>query len=54
MRLVALEKEEVLRLLEAAKRHGPRVTGLVGIPLGGDKDAQELERPQDHDQPDAG
>ena len=26
MRLVALEKEEVLRLLEAAKRHGPART----------------------------
>ncbi|HLW60619.1 MAG TPA: hypothetical protein VKV57_11940 [bacterium] len=29
MRLVALEKEEVLRLLEAAKRHGPRSHAMV-------------------------
>jgi type 1 fimbriae regulatory protein FimB len=29
MRLVALEKEEVLRLLEAAKRHGPRAHAMV-------------------------
>src|SRR2546426_6009012 len=29
MRLIALEKEEVLRLLEAAKRHGPRAHAMV-------------------------
>ena len=29
MRLVALEKEEVLRLLEAAKQHGPRAHAMV-------------------------
>ena len=29
VRLVALEKEEVLRLLEAAKRRGPRARAVV-------------------------
>jgi hypothetical protein len=31
MRLVALEKEEVVRLLEVAKRHRPRAHAMVTL-----------------------